>query len=410
MRKALAAVAFLFATAGAGLVLPATPSGATGPAPLTLAYLEESSDTFPLTVHQYPTVSVLYNSQNSTYVINMSAGLGNVAILDIPGPLQVGISSPDLSINESGGECSGTGASPNTFLEVDQLVGSGNSITSLGLQFDCELSSNNVDLNGTVAINIVPTTPHAGYYMYGDDGSLVGFGNDSYLNYLGDLSTVNLNQPIVGMATTQDDGGYWMTAADGGVFSFGDAQFYGSTGNIHLNKPIVGMTATPDGKGYWFVASDGGVFAYGDAQFWGSTGAIHLNQPIVGMAATPDGRGYWLVASDGGIFAFGDAQFFGSTGALHLNKPIVGMVSTPDGKGYWMVATDGGIFTFGTAAFHGSTGSLHLNQPIVGMLPTEDGGGYWMVAADGGIFTFGDATFQGSIGGQGVTNVVGLTS
>jgi hypothetical protein len=35
--------------------------------------------------------------------------------------------------------------------------------------------------------------------------------------------------------------GYWFVAADGGVFSFGDAQFHGSTGNIRLNKPVVDM-------------------------------------------------------------------------------------------------------------------------------------------------------------------------
>nr|MDA8207447.1 hypothetical protein [Actinomycetota bacterium] len=35
--------------------------------------------------------------------------------------------------------------------------------------------------------------------------------------------------------------GYWMTGSDGGVFSFGDAGFYGSTGALTLNKPIVGM-------------------------------------------------------------------------------------------------------------------------------------------------------------------------
>jgi hypothetical protein len=62
-----------------------------------------------------------------------------------------------------------------------------------------------------------------------------------------------------------------------------------------LNKPIVGMAATPDGHGYWLVASDGGIFSFGDAQFYGSTGAIHLSQPVVGMASTPDGRatGWW---------------------------------------------------------------------------------------------------------------------
>jgi hypothetical protein len=37
--------------------------------------------------------------------------------------------------------------------------------------------------------------------------------------------------------------------------------------------------------GYRLVASDGGVFSFGDASFYGSTGSIHLNQPVVGMAA-----------------------------------------------------------------------------------------------------------------------------
>jgi len=50
------------------------------------------------------------------------------------------------------------------------------------------------------------------------------------------------------------------------------------------------MTATPDGKGYWLLASDGGIFSYGDAAFYGSTGSIALNKPIVGMTATPDGK------------------------------------------------------------------------------------------------------------------------
>ena len=76
---------------------------------------------------------------------------------------------------------------------------------------------------------------------------------------------------------------------------------------------------------YWLVASDVGIFSFGGAPFYGSTGAIALNKPIVGMAATPDGRGYWLVASDGGIFSYGDAPFYGSTGSIHLNAPIVGM-------------------------------------------------------------------------------------
>ena len=117
------------------------------------------------------------------------------------------------------------------------------------------------------------------------------------------------------------------------------------------------MASTPDGKGYWMVASDGGIFSFGDAAFYGSMGGRPLNRPIVGMAADPATGGYWEVASDGGIFSF-NAPFFGSTGGIHLNQPIVGMEASPNGQGYRFVASDGGIFTFGQAPFDGSTGSL----------------------------------------------------
>jgi hypothetical protein len=76
------------------------------------------------------------------------------------------------------------------------------------------------------------------------------------------------------------------------------------------------------------VGADGGIFDYGNAGFFGSAGSLRLNKPVVGMAAAPDAGGYWLVASDGGIFNYGDAHFYGSTGSLVLNKPIVGMSST----------------------------------------------------------------------------------
>ena len=207
-----------------------------------------------------------------------------------------------------------------------------------------------------------------------------------------------LASPVVGTAATSDGLGYWVVAADGGIFSYGDADFEGSTGGIHLNAPVVGMAATPAGHGYWLAASDGGVFAFGDAGFSGSMGGRPLNQPIVGMAATPSGRGYWLVASDGGVFSFGDAGISGSMGGRPLNQPIVGMAATPTGDGYWITASDGGIFAFGDAPFEGSMGGTSLAEPVVGMA-APDGHGYWLAAADGGVFAFGDAPFEGSDGG-----------
>ncbi len=158
---------------------------------------------------------------------------------------------------------------------------------------------------------------------------------------------------MVGMAATPDGPGYWLVAADGGVFSFGDARFFGSAGGITLNQPVVGMAATPDGPGYWLVAADGGVFSFGDARFFGSAGGITLNQPVVGMAATPDGLGYWLVAADGGVFSFGDAKFFGSA-VGELTAPAVGISGIPTGTGYRLITEQGSVDNFGSASAEGA--------------------------------------------------------
>ena len=306
------------------------------------------------------------------------------------------------------------------------------------------------DPNGTIGITIAGyDAQNAGiiqhYEIAGSRGHSLGkrawpmfHQNPQLTGWMNEPGPGHLTQPIVGMAPTGNDKGYWNVASDGGLFAFGNAGFHGSMGGQHLNRPVVGMAATRDGRGYWEVASDGGLFAFGDAHFYGSTGAFPLNRPVVGMAATPDGRGYWEVASDGGIFAFGDAHFYGSTGAIPLNQPVVGMAATPDGgatgwwpptaasspsvtptstarpgpsistgrwwawpsapngRGYWFVASDGGIFAFGDARFYGSMGAHPLNQPVVGMASNR-GNGYWLVAADGGLFSFGSAPFYGSM-------------
>ena len=167
------------------------------------------------------------------------------------------------------------------------------------------------------------------------------------------------------------DPGYWEVASDGGVFSFGSAQFDGSMGGSPLNAPIVGMVAAPQGNGYWEVASDGGVFSFGSAQFDGSMGGSPLEAPIVGMVAAPQGNGYWEVASDGGVFSFGSARFDGSMGGAALEAPIVGMVAAPQGNGYWEVASDGGVFSFGSAGSTGRWGALRSRRPSWAWWPPQ---------------------------------------
>jgi hypothetical protein len=394
----------------------AVPSAAATSVPLNMGVVTVTDFTTGATTNESVPNSVVATTASLGLPDQISFTFGTDASILIAsgGSLQAGqgYATPDTSIvvGAAGASCGTDSADGgDATAQIDQLTANPADPTlpaTAAVEFTCVNAD--VAISGTVAFNITPTTPGQGYYLSGNDGSLGGFGNDNYLVYLGSLTQLALNAPVVDTAITPDGAGYWMLGADGGVFAFGDAGFFGSTGNIHLNQPVVGMAPTPDGKGYWFVAADGGVFAFGDAPFFGSMGATHLNQPVVGMAATPDGGGYWLVAADGGIFAFGDARFFGSMGASHLNQPVVGMAASPDGAGYWFVAADGGIFAFGDAGFFGSTGNITLAAPIVGMAAAPDGQGYWFAGNDGGVFAFGSAPFDGSLGGLGISNVVGI--
>jgi hypothetical protein len=151
-------------------------------------------------------------------------------------------------------------------------------------------------------------------------------------------------------------GGYWLVASDGGVFSYGDAAFFGSRGGQPSTSPSSAWRPRPTAAatGWWppTAASSATATPRSTAPAAASrstspssawrharrrrllAGGLRrrrvqlrrrrllrlprrqpLNKPIVGMASDPNGAGYWLVASDGGIFNYGDAAFFGSTGA-----------------------------------------------------------------------------------------------
>jgi Glycosyl hydrolases family 43 len=243
----------------------------------------------------------------------------------------------------------------------------------------------------------LPPKPAPGYWQVGSDGGIFSFGS---AQFYGSTGSIHLNKPVVGMAATPDGNGYWLVASDGGVFAYGDAHFYGSTGSITLNKPIVSLLPTLDGGGYWLIASDGGVFAYGDAKFYGSTGSDDLSSPVTAAATSFLGGGYWMADADGQVFNFGDAPSEGQPAGAPGGYRITGMASTQSSNGYWLASANGNVADFGNAAPYGSMAGTTLNAPVVGMATNSEANGYWLQGQDGGIFTFGNAEFYGSMGGR----------
>ena len=75
-----------------------------------------------------------------------------------------------------------------------------------------------------------------------------------------------------------------------------DSDARGDTGTwglvLTIALPLQAVTQT---KGYWLVASDGGIFSFGDAQFFGSTGAMTSTSPSWAWPLPPTARatGWW---------------------------------------------------------------------------------------------------------------------
>jgi hypothetical protein len=294
-----------------------------------------------------------------------------------------------FTLSGGGGSCSSANAPPGSSQTVTATYSG---------------SSEYAGSSGTTTLTV--TRAH-GYWLVGSDGGIFTFGSAKFFGSTGNL---RLNRPVVGITPTADHGGYWLDASDGGVFSFGDTNFYGSipglglapagSGSPHsLNAPIVGMVPSFDDGGYFMVASDGGVFAFGDAHFAGSCPGIGgCSGAAVSVMPDGTGNGYWLVTKSGNVYTFGDAGFYGAPG----RGTVTSAVATPDGMGYWILLGDGEVFGYGDASNSfgsPSTANFGALDPANAIFSTLEGGGYWVASALGKIFNFGDAPNDGDMSG-----------
>ena len=328
-----------------------------------------ASETVPLSV--FPATS-----STTLLVSSPSAAFGNESAVRISATVTSGTSgSPTGSIAVQNGG--------NTACTINLADSGPNTATG-----SCSLNNTGLSLG-----------PHSLTASYPGDGNF--------------QSSISATRSLV--ITNQTDHGYWLVGADGGIFSFGSAQFHGSTGSLNLQRPVVGITPTSDRQGYWLESSDGGVFAFGDAGFYGSlpglgfapAGSVRsapkLSAPIVGMVPSADGGGYFMVSSDGGVFAFGDAHFAGSCpGIGGCQGSAVAVIPDASGDGYWIVTNNGNVYSFGDAPYLGAPGIQ--GSPVTSAVRTPDGGGYWILLANGTVYNYGDAEYLGGASGFGGIN------
>ena len=202
-----------------------------------------------------------------------------------------------------------------------------------------------------------------------------------------------LNQPVVGMAADPDRPratGWWPPTAGSSPSAPPS-----STARWAASRSTSRSSAwppRPTGDGYWLVAADGGIFAFGSAQFYGSTGGHHVEQADRRHDADPRRQGLLVHRRR-------------RRGLRLRRRPVLrlarrrppeaarssAMASTPTGKGYWFTNTNGAVSAFGTATYWGSAPQV-LNKPIVAMAEAT------------GTGQFGGATYPSGSYGYDVSN------
>ncbi|HEX3459347.1 MAG TPA: hypothetical protein VHT49_00465 [Acidimicrobiales bacterium] len=154
-------------------------------------------------------------------------------------------------------------------------------------------STGGLTLNQPI-VGMALTEGGGGYWLVAQDRGIFNFGNAPFDGSGVCISQCSQGPPAVGIAANFSSiGGYWITQSDGetGYFPNNMADFekgfFGPGAAIPgLVQPVVGVAALKDGSGYWLAAADGGIFTAGAAPFFGSIGGHPLNAPVVGIASS----------------------------------------------------------------------------------------------------------------------------
>lgn len=163
----------------------------------------------------------------------------------------------------------------------------------------------------------------------------------------------------------------------------------------------VALVPTASGQGYWMINADGGVFTFGDAQFYGSLPQRRPGVQNVVAAIRVGNTKYCMLESSGRTSCFAAGSIYEDsqpvTYGLH-SDPATTMIPSGDAQGWWVVSRKGKVSAYGSAV-----GAGEVAQQPYGPIMGGAGWGnntYRLVGADGGVFTFG-LSYQGNVSVSG---------
>ena len=156
-----------------------------------------------------------------------------------------------------------------------RLVANEGGIFDFGLNFNGSLANNK--LNAPI-VGIANSPGFNGYLMAGGDGGVFALGG---ANFYGSLGGMTIPSPIAAIAAPPAENGYWLSAQNGKIYNFGAVPALSAL-SLPSGAHIVGMASTQDGGGAWLTDNFGDVYAEGDAHYVGGLGGVHTQRPGCG--------------------------------------------------------------------------------------------------------------------------------
>jgi hypothetical protein len=269
--------------------------------------------------------------------------------------------------------------------------------------------------------------------LYGQPGPAAA--SCGHTNTIVDIVAADETQPT-SMWKTNTSGqeyGYWVVDSEGNVYPEGNAPNYGDTatydiswcGPSYLQGPIVQLVPNQNDTGYTLFAADGGVFTF-RANLPGNTYTEGFSSPtssdpppggsFVGGAITPNDQGYWMVTTGGYVYPFGNASSVGTFvgngpkgGSYYsLNLPsgvsAVGVAEPSNDNGFWVLLSNGDVLAEAGAPYDGEPGPSAGNpsaDSYLAIARNPGGNGYGVMDNWGQVFGYGgapSAPAEGSVG------------